>query len=65
MTHARLLILGIDAASPDLLDAWVADGTMPNLAAVVARGLTGRVRGLDGFFVGSTWPSLVTGTNPA
>lgn len=62
---ARLLVLGIDAASPDLLDSWVADGTLPNLAALATRGLTGRTRGLDGFFVGSTWPSLYTATNPA
>lgn len=62
---ARLLVLGIDAASPDLLDGWMADGTLPNLAALAARGLTGRTRGLDGFFVGSTWPSLYTATNPA
>ena len=61
----RLLVLGIDAASPDLLDGWIADGTLPNLAALAARGLTGRTRGLDGFFVGSTWPSLYTATNPA
>jgi len=62
---ARLLVLGIDAASPELIETWIADGTLPNLAALVARGLTGRTRGLDGFFVGSTWPSFYTATNPA
>lgn len=62
---ARLLVIGIDAASPDLLDAWTADGTLPNLATLVKRGVTARTRGLDGFFVGSTWASLYTGTNPA
>jgi predicted AlkP superfamily phosphohydrolase/phosphomutase len=61
----RLLVLGIDAASPDLLDAWIADGTLPNLAALAARGLVGRTRGIEGFFVGSTWASLYTGTSPA
>jgi predicted AlkP superfamily phosphohydrolase/phosphomutase len=61
----RLLVLGIDAASPDLLDAWMADGTLPALAALSKRGLVGRTRGLEGFFVGSTWASLYTGTNPA
>ncbi len=30
-----------------------------------ARGISGRVLGLDGFFIGSTWPSFYTGTNPA
>jgi predicted AlkP superfamily phosphohydrolase/phosphomutase len=61
----RLLVIGIDAASPDLLDAWTADGTLPALEALTKRGLVGRTRGMDGFFVGSTWASLYTGTNPA
>lgn len=61
----RLLVIGIDAASPDLLDEWIADGTLPNLAALRARGLSARTRGIDGFFVGSTWPSMYTGANPA
>ena len=61
----RLLVIGIDAASPDLLDAWTADGTLPNLAALSNRGLVARTRGIEGFFVGSTWASLYTGTNPA
>ena len=62
---ARLLVIGIDAASPDLLDAWTADGTLPNLASLAQRGLVTRTRGIEGFFVGSTWASLYTGTNPA
>ncbi|HEY2897714.1 MAG TPA: alkaline phosphatase family protein [Gemmatimonadaceae bacterium] len=61
----RLLVIGIDAASPDLLDAWTADGTLPNLALLSNRGLVARTRGIEGFFVGSTWASLYTGTNPA
>lgn len=61
----RLLLIGIDAASPALLDRWTADGTLPHLAALGARGLTARTRGVEGFFVGATWPSLYTGTSPA
>ncbi|MEP7067048.1 MAG: alkaline phosphatase family protein [Gemmatimonadota bacterium] len=61
----RLLVIGIDAASPELLDEWTADGTLPNLAALARRGLVARTRGIEGFFVGSTWASLYTGTNPA
>jgi predicted AlkP superfamily phosphohydrolase/phosphomutase len=61
----RVLVLGIDAASPALLDAWIADGTLPNLGALVDRGIAGRTHGIDGFFIGSTWPSMYTGTNPA
>jgi predicted AlkP superfamily phosphohydrolase/phosphomutase len=61
----KLLVIGIDAASPTLVEEWMADGTLPNLATLAKRGLVGRTRGVDGFFVGSTWPSLYTGTNPA
>ena len=61
----RLLVLGIDAASPQLLEEWIADGSLPNLAALAARGVTARTRGIEGFFIGATWPSLYTGTNPA
>jgi predicted AlkP superfamily phosphohydrolase/phosphomutase len=31
----------------------------------MARGLVGELEGVRGFFVGSTWPSLYTGTSPA
>lgn len=64
-TPTRVLVLGIDAASPVLLERWIADGTLPNLAALVQRGLSSRVRSVDGFFIGSTWPSVYTGTTPA
>jgi predicted AlkP superfamily phosphohydrolase/phosphomutase len=62
---ARVVVLGIDAASPALVSRWMDDGTLPNLSALRARGRYGDTRGIDGFFVGSTWPSLYTATNPA
>ena len=37
MASTRLLILGMDAAEPELLRAWSADGTLPNLAALGRR----------------------------
>jgi predicted AlkP superfamily phosphohydrolase/phosphomutase len=61
----RIVVLGLDAASPALLRAWAADGTLPCLAGLLARGASGSIRGLDGFHVGSTWPSFYTGVNPA
>jgi predicted AlkP superfamily phosphohydrolase/phosphomutase len=65
-THpAKLLVLGIDAANPDLLRRWGADGTMPHLGALMARGLVGDTQGVEGFLVGSTWASLSTGVTPA
>lgn len=65
MCPARLLVLGIDAASPELLQRWMGDGSLPHLAALAARGVTGRVASVEGFFVGATWPSFQTGLGPA
>lgn len=63
--NPRLLVLGIDAADPLLVERWTADGTMPNLARMMRDGLSGHSRGLEGFYVGSTWPSFYTGVSPA
>ena len=65
MTPAKVLVLAIDAASPELLERWAADGTLPNLRALMERGLVGRTRNVDGFCIGSTWPSWYTGVTPA
>jgi predicted AlkP superfamily phosphohydrolase/phosphomutase len=60
-----LLVLGIDAASPELLRRWAACGKLPALRGLMERGTSGSVRGVRGFFIGSTWPSFYTGLNPA
>ncbi|HEU4616769.1 MAG TPA: alkaline phosphatase family protein [Gammaproteobacteria bacterium] len=60
-----MLALAMDGASPALLRRWAADGVLPNLARLIGAGAHGVSRGLEHFFVGSTWPSLYTGTSPA
>ena len=60
-----LLVLGIDAADPDLIEQWAADGTLPHLGALIRRGFSGRTHSVDGFFIGATWPSFFTGVTPA
>ena len=62
---ARILLLGIDAGHNAELERWVADGTLPTLGALVARGLVGATESPEGFFVGATWPSFATGASPA
>jgi predicted AlkP superfamily phosphohydrolase/phosphomutase len=65
MSATKVLVIGIDAASPQLLERWTADGTLPNLAALAARGFVGETRSVDGFYIGATWPSFYTGLTPA
>lgn len=61
----RLLILALDAANPDLLYSWAADGTLPNIRELLRTGLSGTSRTVEGLYEGATWPSFYTGLNPA
>ena len=61
----KLLVLGVDAASPVLLRRWAAEGKLPAIRSLIDRGVSRPVRGVRGFFIGSTWPSFYTGLNPA
>ena len=65
-TTRKLLVLALDAASPSLLRSWAADGTLPNIAKLMATWTSwGNTRSVDGLYVGSTWPSFFTALNPA
>lgn len=61
----RVLVLGIDAGSHDLIEAWAAEGVLPTVRALLGRGVVGPTESVEGFFVGSTWPSFYTGASPA
>lgn len=58
-------MLGLDAAEPALIRRWAADGKLPFIRALMEAGTTGPLLGVDGFHVGSTWPSFYTGLSPA
>jgi predicted AlkP superfamily phosphohydrolase/phosphomutase len=62
---ARVLFIGIDAASKTLVETWAGLGLLPTLRALLANGLVGDTESVEGFFVGSTWPSFYTGVSPA
>jgi predicted AlkP superfamily phosphohydrolase/phosphomutase len=61
---APLVIVGLDGATLDLIGPWAADGTLPNLARLVARGAWGRLRSTVPPATFPAWTSLVTGVNP-
>ncbi|WP_447963593.1 alkaline phosphatase family protein [Nitrospira sp. Ecomares 2.1] len=60
----KVVLLGIDAGSRDLLKRWAQDGTLPTLQALFAKSLVGATTSTPGLFVGSTWPTWYTGVNP-
>ena len=60
----RLLVLGLDAASPHLLRRWAKEGVLPNLEQLFDRGLQASTRAVEGVYVGATWPSFYMGLGP-
>jgi predicted AlkP superfamily phosphohydrolase/phosphomutase len=58
---ARVLVLGLDAAEPTLLERWSGDGSLPGIAAVRRCGGKVRLQGPMETLPGAIWPELQTG----
>ena len=63
--HNKLLLIGLDAADPDLIERWTDDGTLPNLAALRRTGTWGRLSTAAKYLAGSPWPTFYTGRPPS
>ncbi len=61
---ARVLIIGLDGATFDLIEPWVAAGDLPNLAGLMRAGAWGRMRSTVPPATFPAWTSLMTGVNP-
>ena len=61
----RVLLIGLDAADPELIERWTADGTLPHLAALRRGGLSGRLATSAQYLAGSPWPTFYTGQPPS
>lgn len=63
-TRPRVLMIGLDAAEPALIERWADDGSLPHLAGLRERGTYGRLASSARWLVGSPWPTFYTGTTP-
>jgi predicted AlkP superfamily phosphohydrolase/phosphomutase len=59
--HAPVLMLGIDAADADVLDALMGEHHLPNLQRLRGGGLYGRLRSPADLYAGGVWPTFYTG----
>ena len=60
----KVVMIGLDAAEFSLIERWMDEGVLPNLAALRDRGTCGRLKSTAEWLVGSPWPSFYTGTTP-
>ncbi|MDM7916517.1 MAG: alkaline phosphatase family protein, partial [Candidatus Eisenbacteria bacterium] len=59
-----LVIIGLDGASWDLLEPWIAAGDLPNLKAFRDGANWGTMRSVVPYLSPPAWTSAVTGVNP-
>src|SRR3989339_8778 len=60
----KVIAIGLDAAEPSLIEKWMAEGYLKNLAALRSQGAYGTLSSSADWLVGSTWPTFYTGTLP-
>ncbi|HVP57859.1 MAG TPA: alkaline phosphatase family protein [bacterium] len=60
----KVLILGLDGATWDVLGPLARDGTMPNLAGFLERGVCSELASQIPPVTATAWSSFVTGLNP-
>jgi len=61
----RVMVLGLDGVTWELLDPWVKQGLMPNLGKLREDGVWGDLASTVPPFSATAWSSFATGMNPA
>ncbi len=64
MSNRKAAVFGLDGITFDLLQPWLDEGRLPNLARLLAEGAGGPLRSTIPPVSASAWPSFMTGTNP-
>jgi predicted AlkP superfamily phosphohydrolase/phosphomutase len=64
MPKPRVLVIGLDGATWDLLRPWAAEGHLPHLARLLEEGSSGRLMSTIPPVSPAAWSSFMTGKNP-
>ena len=60
-----VVLLGFDAADPDLIERWAREGKLPAMAKLMSRGAWARTTGPDLLFEHGIWSTLFSGVSVA
>jgi predicted AlkP superfamily phosphohydrolase/phosphomutase len=64
MKTPKIVIIGLDSATWDLLGPWSANGLLPNLSRLVSTGVSGELESAIPPLTPPAWTSFMTGKNP-
>lgn len=59
----RILVIGLDGGTFDLIEPWVAEGYLPNLAGLMSKGCHGPLASTLQPVSAPAWTTFMTGTN--
>src|SRR6266705_7015551 len=60
----KILVIGLDAATFDLIEPWGAAGHLPALTRLINEGTSARLISTPNMHSASAWTSILTGLNP-
>lgn len=60
----RVVVVGLDGASLELLGPWIEEGLLPNLARLIERGVAGGLESVVPPLTPPAWTTAVTGVPP-
>ena len=60
----KVLIIGLDGATPDLVERWVAENKLPYLKQVMQNGVYGTLKSTYPPISPAAWTTFATGYNP-
>ena len=60
----RVVVIGWDGATFDLIDPWIREGKLPNIARFMEGGTRGHLQSTVPYFTYPAWTSFLTGKNP-
>lgn len=64
MRNPKTVVIGLDAATWDLMGPWVEEGKLPNLAGLINSGVRGELESAIPPLTPPAWTSFMTGKNP-
>lgn len=64
MQSEKVMVIGLDGATFDLMKPWIATGKLPNLAQFISNGSHGDLNSVMPPESPLAWPSFATGKNP-
>lgn len=60
----KVLVIGLDGATFDLITPWVAEGKLPTLGRLISEGAHGVLESVPNMCSAAAWASFATGKNP-